>query len=74
MGRAKRSRFDPERTSVFFGGKKITAATYDRESLQSGRKHTGAAVITEYSATTIVPPGTQFWLDRTGNLLIQIRP
>jgi len=73
-GGAKRGSLDPERTSVFFEGKKITATTYDRDSLQPGRKHSGPAVVTEYSATTVVPPATHFWLDRTGNLFIQIRP
>ena len=73
-GREKRSRVEPEQTSVFFESKKITAATYDRDSLQPGRKYSGAAVVTEYSATTVVPPGKRFWLDRAGNLLIQIRP
>jgi N-methylhydantoinase A len=62
-----------ERASVFFGAKKITATTYDRDSLQPGRKYSGPAVVTEYSATTIVPPGKHFWLDRTGNLSIQTR-
>jgi N-methylhydantoinase A len=73
-GRANRGGFDRERTSVFFGGRKITATTYDRDTLQPGRKYSGPAVVTEYSATTIAPPGTNFWLDRTGNLFIQIRP
>ncbi|HXM19723.1 MAG TPA: hydantoinase/oxoprolinase family protein [Terriglobales bacterium] len=73
-GRAKRGGFDRERTSVFFEGRKIAAATYDRDSLQPGRKYSGPAVVTEYSATTIVPPDAHFWLDRTGNLFIQIRP
>jgi N-methylhydantoinase A len=73
-GRAKRGGLDPELTSVFFEGKKITATTYDRDSLQPGRKYSGAAVVTEYSATTVVPPGTHFWLDRAGNLFIKIRP
>ncbi len=74
VGREKRGGFDPERTSIFFGGKKITAAAYDRDSLRPGKKYLGAAVVTEYSATTVVPPGTRFWLDRTGNLFIEIRP
>jgi N-methylhydantoinase A len=72
--RAGRGGLDPERASVFFGGKKISAATFDRDSLQSGKKYSGPAVVTEYSATTLVPPGTRFWVDRTGSLLIQIRP
>jgi N-methylhydantoinase A len=71
--RGERGGFEPERASVFFGGKKISAAIYDRDSLQSEEKYSGPAVVTEYSATTVVPPGTRFWIDRTGNLLIQIR-
>jgi len=70
--RAKPGGSDPERTAVFFGGKKIAAAIYDRTLLQPGRKYSGPAVVTEYSATTIVPPDNRFWLDRAGNLFIQM--
>jgi N-methylhydantoinase A len=73
-GRGEGGRFDSERTPVFFEGKKVTAAIYDRGELYAQRKYAGAAVVTEYSATTIVPPGKRFWLDGAGNLLIQIRP
>jgi N-methylhydantoinase A len=73
-GRAKRDEVDPELTSIFFERKKIKGGAYDRDSLRPGRKYSGPAVVTEYSATTVAPPGTRFWLDRTGNLLIQIRP
>ncbi len=69
-----RGNLDPVRTSVFFENKKIASAIYDRESLQPGKKYAGAAVVTEYSATTIVPPRAKFWLDRNGNLFIQLRP
>jgi len=62
-----------ERASIYLEGKKTTAATYDRESLRPGKKYSGPAVVTEYSATTIVPPGKRFWLDPSGNLLIRIR-
>jgi N-methylhydantoinase A/oxoprolinase/acetone carboxylase beta subunit len=34
----------------------------------------GPAVITEYSATTVIPPGKQFWVDDAENLVIQISP
>jgi N-methylhydantoinase A len=79
LGRAEtapgdRGNLDPVRTSVFFENKKIASAIYDRESLQPGKKYSGAAVVTEYSATTIVPPRAKFWLDRNGNLFIQLRP
>jgi N-methylhydantoinase A len=71
--RAKRSSSGLELTSVFFEDKKITAAIYDRDALPAGRKYSGPAVVTEYSATTIVPPRAQFWLDRIGNLVIETR-
>ena len=72
--RGDRENLDPVRTSVFFENKKIASAIYDRESLQPGKKYSGAAVVTEYSATTIVPPRAKFWLDRNRNLFIQLRP
>jgi len=59
---------------VFFAGNKLRTATYDRDSLQPGRKYSGPAVVTEYSATTFVPPVAQFWLDRTGNIIVRNRP
>jgi len=72
--RGERGKLDPARTSVFFESKKIASAVYDRESLQPGKKYSGAAIVTEYSATTIVPPRAKFWLDRNGNLFIQLGP
>jgi len=71
-GRTEPGTARPEALSVFFDGKKITAAIYDRDSLKPGKKLPGPAVVTEYSATTFVPPGMRFWLDRAGNLLIEI--
>jgi N-methylhydantoinase A len=71
--RANQASIGSERAPVFFD-RKITATIYDRDSLQPGKKYAGPAVITEYSATTIVTPGNLFWLDRAGNLFIQIRP
>jgi N-methylhydantoinase A len=63
----------PQKTPVYFDNKKTLAAIYDRDSLRVGKKYAGPAVITEYSATTVVPPGQKFWLDRARNLVIQIR-
>src|SRR5262249_30187416 len=63
----------PQKTPVYFDNKKTLAAIYDRDSLRVGKKYAGPAVITEYSATTVVPPGQKFWLDGARNLVIQIR-
>jgi N-methylhydantoinase A/oxoprolinase/acetone carboxylase beta subunit len=33
---------------------------------------TGPAVIAEYSATTVIPPGKKFWVDAAKNLVIKM--
>ena len=63
-----------ERSPVLFDNRKITTGIYHRDSLRHGKKYSGPAVVTEYSATTVVPPRNQFWVDRSGNLIIEIRP
>jgi N-methylhydantoinase A len=63
----------PEHAAVSFGGKKLRSVIYARELLPIAKKYSGPAVVTEYSATTVIPPGMHFRLDRTGNLVIQIR-
>lgn len=62
-----------QRSSLFFEGKQVNTAIYARDSLPAMKRYLGPAVITEYSATTVVPPGKRVWLDRTGNLVIQIQ-
>lgn len=63
----------PEQAAVFLGGKKIRTAIYARDRLVVGKRYSGPAVVTEYSATTAVPPGRRFGLDRAGNLIIETR-
>ena len=56
-GRAKLgSPFTPK-APVLFDGKKLSTAIYSREALTPGKKYQGPAIITEYSATTVIPPG-----------------
>ena len=61
----------PEFQSVGFDGKRLKTGILDRDSLIGGRKYGGPAVVTEYSATTVVPPGMRFFLDRARNLIIE---
>lgn len=62
-----------EKSRIAFTGKKLEAGVYDRELLLPGKQYRGPAVITEYSATTVVPPKKVFSVDRAGNLIIRIR-
>lgn len=58
--------------TVILGGKRVGAAVYERELLARLKKYSGPAVVTEYSATSVVPPGARFWLDSAENLIIQL--
>ena len=62
----------PEKRAVWFDGKSLPTLIYDRTALHPGRKRMGAAVIAEYSATTVVSPGTTFSVDRASSLLLDL--
>ena len=62
-----------EHAPVFFDGKVVTTPVFERGSLVLGRLMRGPAVITEYSATTVIPAGKRFWVDAAENLVIKIR-
>jgi N-methylhydantoinase A len=58
--------------AVYFAGKSVSTEVVPRNTLASGRRYRGPAIITEYSATTVVPPGLTFQADRIGNLLVEV--
>ncbi|HEV2960670.1 MAG TPA: hydantoinase/oxoprolinase family protein [Candidatus Angelobacter sp.] len=57
---------------ISFAGKRIKAQVLPRETLKAGKRYLGPAIVTEYSATTVVPPGHSFQNDRAGNLVIAV--
>ncbi len=56
---------------VWFEGRSHPTGIYDRQQLLSGARLHGPAVITEYSATTVVPPDFSCAVDRLGNLVVR---
>jgi N-methylhydantoinase A len=72
-GRAKLGRLPWGRTTVLFEGKKLETNLNSRDELRPGKRYSGPAIITEYSATTFIPPGKGFRLDRAANLIVTIR-
>jgi N-methylhydantoinase A len=62
-----------ERAAVFFHDKAVITPVFERADLVPGRAMRGPAVITEYSATTVIPPRKRFWVDAAGNLMIRTR-
>ncbi len=70
--RSKPGRLSPPEAPVLFDGKKLKTKIHAREELDPGKKYSGPAIITEYSATTVIPPGKRFHRDKTSNLIISI--
>jgi N-methylhydantoinase A len=58
---------------VLFDGNKLKTTIYSRNTLKPGKKYSGPAIITEYSATTVIPPKSRFHLDPAANLIVTIR-
>jgi N-methylhydantoinase A len=72
LGRATLGRFSPPKAPVLFESKKQETSIYSREDLQPGKTYRGPAIVTEYSATTVIPPESRFYLDRAANLIVTI--
>jgi N-methylhydantoinase A len=57
-----------ETRPVYFHGRRLPATVYSREKLRPGNRVRGPAVVSEYSATTVVPPGWSGQVDAFENL------
>jgi N-methylhydantoinase A len=60
-----------ERVPVFFHDRAVTTPVFERGDIVPGSSMRGPAVITEYSATTVIPPGKRFWVDVAENLIVK---
>jgi N-methylhydantoinase A len=69
-GRATLGSFFTPEVPVLFDGKKLKTKIYSRDALQPGKKYSGPAIVTEYSATTVIPTLRSFWIDKAGSLII----
>ena len=56
---------------LFVGGRWSEAGFYDRARLRAGNRLRGPAVVSEYGATTFVPPRWRARVDAFGNLLLE---
>jgi N-methylhydantoinase A len=59
-------------SKVWFGGKWVSSQVLPRARLKPGRRYRGPSIITEYSATIVVPPGFTFQADKASNLLVEV--
>ena len=58
---------------VVFDGRASKAPVYERASLRPGDSFAGPAIVAEYSATTVLPPGCRARVDERENIVIEIR-
>jgi N-methylhydantoinase A len=60
------------RRSVFFDPQKpIDTTIYDRDKLGIGAHFAGPAIVEQFDATTVVPPGWRASVDRFANLILE---
>jgi N-methylhydantoinase A len=56
---------------VNFANGKARTAIYRREELEQGARLRTPCIVTEYSATTLIPPGAEGFVDEHQNLIIE---
>jgi len=60
---------------VWFEADRATDTRFvDRSALAPGAKLEGPMVITQFDATTLVPPGSLLTMEASGSLLIEVDP
>ncbi len=71
LGRARKE--PPRRSRVFFNARWVQTAIYERDVLRPAQRYIGPAIVAEYSATTVIPPGMRFYLDPAANLVVHMK-
>jgi N-methylhydantoinase A len=58
--------------ATYFDGKKVRAAVYRREGLSAGMRLSTPCIVTEYSATTLIPNCRRAGIDSLGNVIVEL--
>jgi N-methylhydantoinase A len=61
------------KTHVLFHGRRKLTSIYDRSRLRAGNRILGPSIVTEYSATSLIPPEWSGRVNRNGNLILEPR-
>lgn len=60
-----------KKVTAYMDGKKLNVVIYERNELKAGAQLRAPCIVTEYSSTTLIPPGARGEVDGYGNLIIQ---
>jgi N-methylhydantoinase A len=58
--------------TAYLDGQKLSVAVYQRDKLPASAQLRAPCIVTEYSSTTLIPPGATGEVDRNGNLIIHL--
>jgi N-methylhydantoinase A len=61
-----------DEVTAYFGGRKLKVGVYRRDELRGGVKLKTPSIVTEYSATTLIPSDVRARVDQFGNILIEL--
>ena len=61
-----------KKKNVMFDGEWLETPVLDRTKLQPGNTFNGPAIVHEYSATTVLPPGCRAEVDEYSNIVIEV--
>ena len=70
--RRKSSAKSVKSVTAYFDGQKLSVAVYQRDKLAASAQLRAPCIMTEYSSTTLIPPGATGEVDRNGNLIIHV--
>ncbi len=60
-----------ERRRVWFAGAPVDCPVWERDRLPEGARLSGPAIVEEFGATSVLPPGWRAALDEPGNLRLE---
>jgi N-methylhydantoinase A len=61
------------KTMAYLSGRRLRVGVYRREELKALTKLRTPCIVTEYSATTLIPADTDAVLDQVGNVILRLR-
>jgi N-methylhydantoinase A len=60
------------RRKAWFAGRASEVPVHEFEALTADRRHDGPAIVETPFTTIVMDPGTSFWLDRSGGLIVEL--
>jgi N-methylhydantoinase A len=70
---AERSPVPSSRRQIYFDGKTVDTAVFERKLLTWGHEFSGPAIVDQYDTTVFIPEGFKATVDRLGNIIGELQ-